>query len=123
MRHHNPTSTSYFSLHHNQKCYSPYQSGHYTYEKASPERAYVKVIKFVAEHPNCKRIDIIRALWWPNANKIDARGEQSLLFSNLLYDDLIDYNCKYEYTVTQKGYDVLRRAGITEINIVKTIKL
>lgn len=123
MRHYNPTSTSYFSLHRNQKCYSPYHSGHYTYEKASPERVYVKVIKFVAEHPNCKRIDIIRRLWWPNANKLVARGEQSALFANLLYDDLIDYNGKYEYTVTQKGYDVLRRAGITEINIVKTIKL
>lgn len=122
MRHHNPTSTSCCSVHRNQKCYSPYQRN-YTYTKPTPERTYVKVIKFVAEHPNCKRIDIIRALWWPKATKFDARGEQSLLFSNLLYDDLIDYNCKYEYTVTQKGYDILRRAGITEINIVKTIKL
>lgn len=122
MRHHNPTSTSLWSFHRNQKCYSPYQQN-YTFTKPTPERTYVKVIKFVAEHPNCKRIDIIRGLWWPNANKTDARGEQSALFSNLLYADLIDYNYNYEYTVTQKGYDVLRRAGITEINIVKTIKL
>jgi len=122
MRHHNPTSTSYYSRYHNQKCYSPYQRN-YTYTKPTPERAYVKVIKFVAEHPNCKRIDIIRALWCPNATKFTARGEQSALFSNLLYDDLIDYNYNYEYTVTQKGYDLLRKAGIKEINIVKTIML
>ena len=121
MRHHNPTSTSCWNFR-KQKCYSPYQQN-YTYTKPNPERVYVKVIKFIAEHPNCKRIDIIRGLWWPNANKIDARGEQSALFSNLLYADLIDYNYNYEYTVTQKGYDLLRKAGITEITIVKTIKL
>ena len=122
MRHHNPTSTSYFSLHHNQKCYSPYQQN-YTFTKPTPERSYIKVIKFVAEHPHCKRIDIIRGLWWPNATKIDARGEQSALFSNLLYADLIDYNDKYEYIVTPFGLNLLKQAGITEINIVKTIKL
>ena len=122
MRHHNPTSTSYFSLHQNQKCYSPYQQN-YTYAKPTPERTYVKVIKYIAEHPNCKRFDIVRALWCPNSTKYDCRGHQSSLFSNLLYDDLIDYNYNYEYSVTKKGYDLLRRAGITEIQIVKTIKL
>ncbi len=123
MRHHNPTSTSYYSIHRGCKCYSPYDSSHYTYEKASPERSYVKVIKYIAEHPNCKRIDIIRGIWCPNATKYSARGHNSMLFSNLLYDDLIDYNRNYEYSVTKKGYDVLRRAGIREINIVKTITL
>lgn len=123
MRHHNPTVKWSFTHPHGGTVYCPYYNGNYTYEKASPERTYVKVIKFVAEHPNCKRIDIIRGLWAPNANKNDSRGTSSSLFACLLYDDLIDYNDKYEYNVTQKGYDVLRRAGITEINVVKTIKL
>ncbi len=123
MRHHNPTVKWSFTHPYGGTVYRPYYDGNYTYARPNPNRTYVKVIKFVAEHPNCKRIDIIRGLWAPNANKKDARGTSSSLFACLLYDDLIDYNGKYEYTVTQKGYDLLRRAGITEINIVKTIKL
>ena len=124
MRHHNPTVKWSFTHPFGGTVYRPYIDGNYTYEKASPERAYVKVLKFVAEHPNCKRFDIIKALWCPNTTDAkQCRGTNSALFACLLYDDLLDYNCKYEYTVTKKGYDVLRRAGIKEIKIVKTITL
>ena len=122
MRHHNPTVWTYT---HPTGCtiYKPYENGNYTYKLASPECVYVKVLKFVAEHPNCKRFDIIKSLWCPNATSAkECRGERSSLFACLLYDDLLDYNTNYEYSLTKKGYDVLRRAGITEFNIVKTIK-
>ena len=110
MRHRNPKSYSIFYKSGTERRV-PYTYGKYTYGKPSPERAYVKVVKFVAEHPNCKRIDIIRGIWRPNA-KAFMRGHQSSLLANLLYEDFIDYNRKYEYSITPKGYELLKRAGI-----------
>ena len=115
MRHHNPKSISIYSRRYGKTCYSPYLDGHWRYKKPTPERSYIKVIKFVAEHPNCKRIDIIRGIWIPNADKKNSRGHQSALFACLLYDDYIDYNDRYEYTVTELGRDLLRKAGITKL--------
>jgi len=122
MRHRNPKSASYFSPRHGEKCYSPYLKP-YTYTRPTPARAYVKVVKFIAEHPDCKRIDVIRGLWRPNANAFDARGFQSSLFANLLYADFIDYNSKHEYNATQKGYDLLKHAGLKTLTVIKTITL
>jgi len=120
MRHRNPTSTSIWSFRYGQKCTAPY-CRNYTYTKPTPERTYVKVVKFVAEHPGCKRIDIIRALWRPKAEKKAARGEQSMLFANLLYDDLIDYDCEYRYFVTLDGIDLLSKAGIKKLTVKKIV--
>ena len=122
MRHHNSTSTSCFSFRRGHVCTAPY-CRNYTYTRPTPERTYIKVVKFVAEHPGCKRIDIIRALWRPNAERRAARGEQSMLFANLLYNDLIDYDSEYEYYVTQDGVDLLRKAGIKELNVTKSKQL
>ena len=120
MRHHNPTSYSRFSGNHGRKVYTPYLDGNWTWTKPTPERAYIKVLKFVAEHPRCKRIDIIRAIWRPNANKLTSRGYMSSFFACLLFEDFLDYNSKFEYTITSLGRELLRNAGIKEITMVTT---
>lgn len=115
MRHRNPISHSMFSGNYGRKVYTPYLDGNYTWTKPTPERSYIKVLKFVAEHPRCKRIDIIRAIWYPNATKESSRGSMSSLFACLLYDNFLDYNSKFEYTITSRGYELLCQAEINKI--------
>lgn len=107
MRHYNPTSHSSLRGDYGRKIYTPYLNGHWTWTKPTHERSYIKVLKFVAKHPRCKRIDIIRAIWRPNATKLNSRGYMSSLFACLLFDNFLDYNSKYEYIVTYRGYDLL----------------
>lgn len=125
MRHHNPTSTSCWSSNRNRKCYRPY-SINYSWTKPTPERRYVQVMKFILEHPHCKRFDILVGVFGvantPEA-KYSCRGYMSLLFSNMLYADLIDYNRNYEYSVTDYGRSILRKAGITEIQVVTKVTI
>ena len=120
MRHRNPISHSTFSGNYGRKVYTPYLDGNWTWTKPTPERAYIKVLKYVAEHPRCKRLDIIRAIWRPNANKLTSRGYMSSLFACLLFEDFLDYNSKFEYTITRLGCELLRNAGIKEITVVTT---
>lgn len=111
MRHHNPTSRNIFSKDYGCKVYTPYLNGNWTWTKPTSERSYIKVLKFVAEHPYCKRIDIIRAIWLPNATKEKSKGYMSSLFACLLFDNFLDYNSKFEYIITNHGYELLRKAG------------
>lgn len=128
MRHHNPTSTSCTASifgRYGKPVTVPYLNSNYSFTKPSPTRTYIKVIKYVAEHPNCKRVDIQHAVWKinPEVGAKYLRGDNSSLFAVLLYRDFIDYNDKYEYTVTGKGLKLLKEAGIAEINISKKIVL
>lgn len=112
MRHHNPFSCDRFGGNYGRRVYIPYLNGNWTWTKPTPERAYIKVLKFVNEHPRCKRIDIIRAIWCPNATKESSKGYMSSLFACLLFEDFIDYNSKFEYTITHNGWKLLYKAGI-----------
>jgi hypothetical protein len=114
MRHHNPISCRGWSVNYGRKVYTPYLDGNWTWKKPTPERSYIKVLKFVAKHPHCKRIDIIRAVWCPNATKESSRGYMSSLFACLLFDNFLDYNSKFEYTITQNGCKLLYKAGIKD---------
>ena len=85
----------------------PYDGGfgYHTYNFTCPtkDRVYVKVLKFVAEHPKCKRRDIQFGVWG-NHNK-----SNSTLFAQMLYHDILDYNKNFEYRVTRKGKNLLRK--------------
>ena len=87
----------------------PYQGcwGYHTYNFSSPtkDRVYVKVLKFVESHPGCKRSDIQFGVWG-NHNK-----SNSTLFAQMLYHDILDYNSKFEYKVTRKGKNLLKKVN------------
>lgn len=137
MRHRNAISNSYFhgrGRHIN----SPYNQ-EYKFTRISAERRYVQVMKYILEHPNCKRFDILCGVFgilkrkpgvkysswleYLGRAKFSSRGHMSNLFSNMLYHDLIDYNNKFEYNVTEKGREILRKAGITEIQMLVTVRV
>lgn len=85
----------------------------YTYARPSMKCKYVQILDYVANHPGCKRFDIICDVWHfsreLNTPKT-LRGQCSLTFSNLLYDDLLDYDSHFRYTVTPKGMAILNLA-------------
>lgn len=120
MRHHNPRSSSPWSRNYRKPVYEPYQQP-YSWMNATPECRYIKVLKFILANPGCKRVDIIRSVWGLNGSVNDLRGYSSKLFANMLYSDLIDYNDRYEYCITDYGRRVLRRAGITEITVTTKV--
>ena len=75
----------------------------YTFKRPAPNRVYVRILRFVESHPKCKRRDIREAIWGKDA----GRGQCSTTFANMLYRDILDYNERFEYTVTKKGKDIL----------------
>lgn len=79
----------------------------YTFKHPTPNRSYVKVLRFVESHPGCKRKDIQRAIW----GREFSCGSNSTLFANMLYADILDYNSKFEYRVTRKGKNILRKVA------------
>lgn len=69
--------------------------------KPKAHQKHILILKYVAEHPKCLRreiVDYIKPGCW-----INPRGYMSLIFSNLLYHDFIDYDKNYRYTITEKG--------------------
>lgn len=127
MRHYNPTCSSYSwnPLHRKgDKVTRPYLRP-YTYTKPSAQRTYIKVIQFISDHPNCKRFDIQVGVFGYRDDPLSkefARGNQSSLFSNLLYDDLIDYDKSYRYHITDKGLALLKRAYLNDNIALVTAK-
>jgi predicted transcriptional regulator len=85
----------------------PYQGAwdYHTYNFSSPtkDRVYVKVLKFVKKHPGCKRSDIQFGVWG------NHKKSNSTLFAQMLYHDILDYNERFEYRVTRKGKNILRK--------------
>ena len=122
MRHYNPTCSSYLwnpCRRRGDKVTRPYFRP-YTYTKPSAQRTYIKVIQFISDHPNCARYDIQVGVFGyryrdDSLGKSLARGNQSSLFTNLLYDDLIDYDKNYRYTVTEKGMKLLKQAYLNDM--------
>lgn len=85
----------------------PYQGAwdYHTYNFSSPtkDRVYVKVLRFVEKQPGCKRSDIQFGVWG------NHKKSNSTLFAQMLYHDILDYNSKFEYKVTRKGKNLLRK--------------
>lgn len=110
-RHYNPRARESSHMHRTGVIiYSPYQQL-YSYTKPSMSFKYMKVIQFVADHPNCKRKDIIAGVW---GQKKFLAGYMCHVFSNLLNDDYIDYDENYRYTVTRAGRELLEEAYLND---------
>lgn len=90
----------------------PYEGawGYHSYNFSSPtkDRVYVKVLRFVEEHPKCSRREIIDGVWDRKFNT-NGRSSNSTLFAHLLYADLIDYDSGFKYRITRKGKSLLKK--------------
>jgi len=125
MRHYNPTSTSCLS-HRVRRRTCPYYH-QYTdsynrtgFANADSSKRYVQILKYIADHDGCKRNVINIAVFKMNPDYVfskgsPARGYASIIFSQLLYLDLIDYDSEYRYHITDKGNEVLERSYINDL--------
>ena len=112
-RHHNPSRyRNSFSGRHGEAITHPYQRL-YSYTKPSMKFKYMKAIQFVADHPGCKRTDILTGVWGVKHPEL-CPGHMCGLFSNLLYEDFIDYDSNYCYTVTSSGKALLEDAYLND---------
>ena len=112
-RHHNPSARENSHTHRaGVVIYRPYQRL-YAYTKPSMNFQYMKVIQYVADHPGCKRRDIIAGVWGRHLRN-GNEGYMCHVFSNLLYDDFIDYDENYCYTVTNDGLELLKTAYLND---------
>lgn len=113
MRHRNAISNSPFHGM-GEKVYAPYSLTYgngRTYRFTSGrDTMYKQVLQYVAEHPKCKRVEIVTAIWphvTSGSYKMSIRGYQSKLFALLLFFDYIDYDKNFRYTITHKGRALL----------------
>ena len=92
----------------------PTNWGNRNYSKPNGKRRYVQIVQYVADHPGCKRPEIYEAVFGGKFN----HGSQCEIFANMLYDDLIDYDPRtFRYVATEKGYEVLKRAYVADMEI------
>lgn len=129
MRHHNPTSVSHWNRCYGKILYKPYETQYIDsyksngFKYASLKKRYVKILRYIADHDGCKRVDIIRDVygyknvnakdkWYPNSRI--CRGQGSTVFSQLLYIDVIDYDAKFCYHITDRGREVLKTAYLND---------
>lgn len=118
MRHHNPTSVSFWS-HSGHKIYKPYDHQYIDsykksgFAKANSKKRYVQILQYVADHDGCKRVDILRDVFGCKNARL-CRGHWSLGFSQLLYIDVIDYDKNYCYHITDRGRAVLKNAYLND---------
>ena len=76
----------------------------YTFKNPTPDRRYVQILKFVAEHPGCRRTDILKEVFHTTRRTCPST------FSQMLYANILDYNERFEYKVTRKGKNILKKA-------------
>ena len=100
----------------------PYCHCNYTYKKPSMKRRYMQVIQFIADHDGCSRRECTAYIWNGNDPARVGRGEMSIVYSNLLWKDFIDYDKKFRYHVTEKGLKLLKEAYLNDcIELCKKI--
>ena len=84
---------------------NPFDPRAYTFKNPTKDRSYVKVLRFVDEHPRCSRRDIQHGVWR------NHKRSNSTLFSQMLYAGLIGYNKDFEYRITRKGKGILNKVA------------
>lgn len=94
----------------------PYEQGYVNsyrnsgFKNASNKNTYVKFLRYIADNPGSTRKEILDGLGRLKGAADGGRGQNSSLFSQLLYLDLIDYDDKFKYFITDKGEEVLEKA-------------
>ncbi len=83
----------------------------YTFTKPTPDRGYMKALKYIAENPGCKRVDIADAAGWKH-------GTHTQTFQDMSHAELFRISTKGEYFITAKGAalvkDVYGKDGFLE---------
>lgn len=112
MRHHDITrhQWTFTNPHVGTVIYRPYNYGNWSWTKPNKDRRYVQILQFVYDHPNCTRAEIYEAVW---GGKFTS-GSQSKTFANMLYDDLIDYDKNYRYTIRPFGMKILKQSYVND---------
>lgn len=119
MRHLNPIRHSLWDNRRSYICDKPYEYGLFSYTRPSGS-VWFKILQYVYDHPECTRNEILSGVFndrfpTPKSAKTQGRGYMSSVFANMLYDDLIDYDKSYHYTIMAKGKSILEDA-YTAIN-------
>jgi hypothetical protein len=81
------------------------------FKNASSKNTYVKFLRYIADNPGSTRKEILDGLGRLKGAACGGRGQNSSLFAQLLYLDLIDYDDKFKYFITDKGEEVLEKAN------------
>ena len=81
----------------------------YAYTKPSMKFMYMKLIQWIADHPDCSRREAMTGVWGGY-----SRGAHGETFACLLHDDYIDYDKKFRYHVTAKGQELLKKAYLND---------
>jgi len=83
----------------------------YTFSRPTPDRGYMKALKYIAENPGCKRADITDAAGW-------NPGTHQSVFQDMSHAELFRISTKGEYFITAKGAalvkDVYGKDGFLE---------
>ena len=86
------------------------------FKNASSKNTYVKFLRYIADNPGSTRKEILDGLGRLKGAADGGRGQNSSLFAQLLYLDLIDYDDKFKYFITDKGEKVLETAKKNDEN-------
>ena len=100
-------------------CDKPY-SRDYTYTRPTKKCWYIKILQYVSDHPNCKRAEILNGIFLSLFKTVEdakkfGRGYACNTFANIIYDDFIDYDKSFRYTITDRGQKILKNFYIQEM--------
>jgi hypothetical protein len=89
------------------------------FRKPASDETYIKILQYVADHPECKRAEILvgigRYKTVEQARK-EGHAQWSGIFSKLLYKDYLDYDEKtFKYHITEKGQEVLENSYLNDM--------
>lgn len=118
MRHYNPVGNSWITNDIRLPITKPY-SMNYKFTKPQSSCRYVKALLYVNDHPKCSRFDIlvgcgiignsiVKKHGDISKAKHAVRGRHSSMFAQMLYADIIDYDKKFKYSITEAGKKILR---------------
>ena len=89
----------------------PYLWRDWTFANPKQNYGYVKILKCILENPGLKRREIHEKVFGCRFEP----GNRSCLYAVMLWADLIDYDAKFRYTITQRGKKLLKKLFVNSI--------
>jgi hypothetical protein len=113
-------NTEYYST----SPYNPKQYKHLDYSKASPERRYIKILKYFYDNPNTRKYEAVmkvfpdrptvKMAWLSDKPAQIVRGYAMTFFGQLVNDELLkkEKDGKMSrFSITEKGIELLQKCG------------
>ena len=104
--------------------YNSNQYKHLTYANASPEKRYIRILKFYHDNGEADKFSAVTSVfkdmpvvynaWLKDQPRRDLRGYAVTFFGQLVNDGLLDARKSGKYTLfslTDKGEQLLKRCG------------